>query len=379
MIERPASTPPETLRSLEAKAEGYFRSARAENTVKAYRHDLDDFATWCKVDAGGLSPFPAVPRTVALYVTDVAGRGLKAATIQRRLAAIAQLHQEAGLDDPTKTKAVRNTWRGIAREIGTYQEGKAPILVPTTRRMLAAFASERGPAADRDRALILLGLAGGYRVSELASLLIEDVEYADEGAVILLRRSKTDKAGGGFYKGIPHGDHAETCPVTHLRRWKTHLRTDEGPVFRAVDRHGNVKGTPGPRFHLPHRQKASAKGGLGSRPLLRALPEGRVRDGGLRGRGARQGHHAPDRPPLAGDPTPLPEDRRSVPEQPRLAPRAVIRQVYLQRKYGLPPMTASPSPGLEVLPCLLKLLGSSPHTTYGAFQAGNGGFRCIQG
>jgi hypothetical protein len=25
----------------------------------------------------------------------------------------------------------------------------------------------------------------------------------DEGAVVLLRRSKTDQAGGGYYKGIP--------------------------------------------------------------------------------------------------------------------------------------------------------------------------------
>ena len=44
---------------------------------------------------------------------------------------------------------MRNTWRGIAREIGTYQEGKAPILVPTASRILAAFSSESGSSADR--------------------------------------------------------------------------------------------------------------------------------------------------------------------------------------------------------------------------------------
>ncbi len=235
---------PETLEELARRAESYFQSARAPNTIKAYAHDLADFATWCKADAGGLSPMPAAPKTVAFYITDVAGRGLKAATIQRRLAAIAQLHQEANLDDPTKTKTVKNTYRGIVRDIGTYQEGKAPILTPTARILLARFAHERGPAADRDRALILVGLAGGYRVSELASLLLEDVEYVDEGAVILLRRSKTDKVGGGLFKGIPHGDHAETCPVTHLKRWAGHLGVDEGPVFRAVDRHGNAKARP---------------------------------------------------------------------------------------------------------------------------------------
>ena len=127
----PAGRPlPQTLEELERRAEDYFRSARAPNTVKAYAHDLQDFATWCKVDAGGLSPVPAAPRTVALYIADVAGRGMKTATIQRRLAAIAQLHHEAGLEDPTKTKAVRNTYRGIVREIGSFQEGKAPLLPP---------------------------------------------------------------------------------------------------------------------------------------------------------------------------------------------------------------------------------------------------------
>jgi hypothetical protein len=103
------------------------------------------------VDAGGLSPIPAEPRTVALYVTDLAGRSLKAATLQRRLASIAQLHQEADLDDPTKTRAVRNTYRGILRDIGSFREGKAPILAPTAHRILGKFAHERDPAAIRDR------------------------------------------------------------------------------------------------------------------------------------------------------------------------------------------------------------------------------------
>ena len=252
MIERTGESPvlAETLSELEARAEAYFRSARAPNTVKAYAHDLSDFAIWCKVDAGGLSPLPASPKTVALYVSDLAGRGLKAATIQRRLAAIAQLHQEASLDDPTKTKAVRNTYRGILKEIGTFQEGKAPMLAPTARRVLGSFEGERGAAAARDRALLLVGLAGGYRVGELASLLVGDIDFVDEGAVVLLRSSKTDQKGGGFYKGIPYGDHARTCPVSHLRSWMAYLpggSSGEGFVFRGVDRNGNVRGPKPPR------------------------------------------------------------------------------------------------------------------------------------
>lgn len=109
------------------------------------------------------------------------------------------------------------------------------MLAPTARRVLASFDGERGAAAARDRALILLGLAGGYRVGELASLLVEDVEFVDEGAVVLLRSSKTDQKGGGFHKGIPHGAHASTCPVSHLRAWLAYLpggTGGEGFVFR---------------------------------------------------------------------------------------------------------------------------------------------------
>lgn len=243
---------PESLADLARRAEAYFRNSRAANTIKAYRYDLEHFATWCKFDAGGLSPFPASPRTVSFYLTDLAGRGgtdeggAKASTLQRRLAAIAQLHQEAGLEDPTKTKAVRNTYRGIVREIGTYQEGKAPMVGPTVRRVLRHFEHDNGPAAVRDRAILLVGLAGGYRTNELAALAVEDVEISDlEGAVILLRRSKTDQAGGGFFKGIKPGEHAETCPVTHLRLWMDVLRAnswaEQGPLFCAVGRYGNLR------------------------------------------------------------------------------------------------------------------------------------------
>jgi site-specific recombinase XerD len=242
---------PVTLQELEEKAEAYFRSARAPNTIKAYRHDLADFATWCKVDAGGISPFPAAPKTVALYLTDVAGRGLAAATVGRRMAAIAQIHQAAEAEDPTKTDLVRKTYRGIQNDIGTFQEGKAPILVPTMRRILGAFSKETGPLAIRDRALLLVGLAGGYRVSELASLEAADVELVDEGVIVLLRKSKTDRAGGGYYKGIPYGDHIETCPVTALRVWMDLLpepdpETGEEPtpLFRGIDRHGNIAHRP---------------------------------------------------------------------------------------------------------------------------------------
>ncbi len=298
-----AATLPAAIEGLERKAEAYFRGARAPNTVKAYRYDLGHFAAWCEVDAGGLSPIPADPRTVALYIADLAGRGgrggegIRASTLQRRLASIAQLHQEAGLEDPTKTKAVRNTYRGILREIGTYQEGKAPMVGATVRRVLKAFERDDGPAAARDRAILLVGLAGGYRTNELAALLVEDVELSDAGAVILLRRSKTDQAGG-LFKGIPPGEHAETCPVAHLRRWMGVLRDNgrgaAGPLFCAVGHYGNLRRGGMARESVTRMvaKRAAAAGlepGRYSGHSLRAGRHGRHRR-----RCPRQGDHGPN-------------------------------------------------------------------------------------
>jgi integrase len=65
--------------------------------------------------------------------------------------------------------------------------------------------------------MLLLGFAGGFRRSEIVGLAVEDVDFRAEGAVITLRRSKTDQEGAGRQIGIPFGSDPATCPVRALR------------------------------------------------------------------------------------------------------------------------------------------------------------------
>jgi integrase len=93
----------------------------------------------------------------------------------------------------------------------------------------------------RDRALLLVGFAGGFRRSEFVAINCTDIESVRQGVVIHVRRSKTDQEGVGRKIGIPHG-RTRWCPVAALNDWLERAGIEDGPVFRPVDRHGRVQG-----------------------------------------------------------------------------------------------------------------------------------------
>lgn len=232
----PQNPPPSPLTPAEAEQiRGYLDAAQADATRAAYRADLADFAAWC--GARGLASLPAEPTTVARYLVDRAA-SLKVATLTRRLSAIAQAHQARELDSPTSSLIVRKVFAGIRRAHGTDQRGKAPLLPDDLRAMLPHYGE--GLGGLRDKALVLLGFAGALRRSELVGLDLADLQVRREGLVLLVRRSKTDQEGQGLQKGIPRGRDRALCPVRAVEDWVKAAGIAEGPLFRPVDRHGNV-------------------------------------------------------------------------------------------------------------------------------------------
>lgn len=234
----PALPEPAVLTALAAQARDYIDQAKSANTRRAYRSDWQEFVTWC--EGQPLAALPADPQTVALYLTARAAV-YQTSTLCRRLASISQAHQAAGLPTPTTAAVVRATWQGIRRAKGVAGAGKAPAVVAELRRMV-----ERLPdnlLGKRDRALLLVGFAGAFRRSELVALDVADLAFMPEGLVVTLRRSKTDQEGAGRKVGIPFGSHPETCPVRNLTSWLDSAGIITGPLFRAVNRHGQL----GPR------------------------------------------------------------------------------------------------------------------------------------
>jgi site-specific recombinase XerD len=226
---------PTALAHLRDQADDLLAGARAPNTLKAYRTDWRHFSDWCA--AHGADALPASADSVALYLTDMAA-GYKYSTIRRHLTSIHQAHRAAGFPSPAKDIAVESIMAGIRRRIGAYQEGKSPLVTPDILSMVAQ--APDSAAGLRDRALLLIGFAGAFRRSELVALDVRDLAFVPEGVVVLVRQSKTDQDGQGLRKAIPNGNSQATCAVTALRTWLRLAGITSGPVFRAVNRHGNI-------------------------------------------------------------------------------------------------------------------------------------------
>ena len=217
-------------------ARRYADNSRAANTLRAYRSDWKQFAAWC--DAQGLRAMLAAPETVTAYITALADQDLAAGTIGRRLIAIGQAHAAQGLQFDSRHPLIAATMKGIRRTLGSAQAPKEALLTEDVRAMVLAL--PEGPLGLRDRALLLVGFAAALRRSELVGLDVEDLGFEQAGMVLTLRRSKTDQEGQGQTVAIPYGRHDSTCPVLAVKVWLDASGITAGPVFRAVDRHGNI-------------------------------------------------------------------------------------------------------------------------------------------
>ena len=226
----------ESLDALRVEANAYVSSSKAATTRKAYASDWADFDAWCLKHK--LSSLPAAPNTIALYLTHRA-RSLKTSSLERRLVSIGHMHRHAGHENPAAANEVREIWNGIRREKGTAKNRKNPAVTKLIRKMIASLPDTL--LGSRDAALLLLGYAGALRRSELVNLDVADIETAEEGLVVTLKKSKTDQHGLGRRIGIPFGTFEITCPVRAVNRWLEKSGVTDGPIFRSVNRHGQIK------------------------------------------------------------------------------------------------------------------------------------------
>lgn len=211
-------------------------SSKAHNTRRAYNADWKDFSGWC--EQYGFAPVPAAADTLCLYLADRSA-SCKVATLQRRLSTINRMHELADAASPTKSEMVRAVW-GRIRDSKTDSSGsKDPVDLEIIRKMVSVQPDNLLGA--RNRAMLLLGFAGGFRRSDLVNLNREDVEFLEEGIVVRIPDGKAAPSPGYRKLSIPHGQNPLSCPVHALTAWLEASSITTGPLFRAVNRHGQLQ------------------------------------------------------------------------------------------------------------------------------------------
>jgi integrase len=224
-----------TAVTLSDGARRYVRKSRAPNTLRTYKAAWREFEHFA--GGRGESALPSTPETVIEYLVALADKGAKVSTIEVKLAAVAWAHRTAGQPDPTVYEAVKATLAGIRRELRRAPAKKEPATLAEITAMVGTLDADT-LKGKRDKALLLVGFAGAFRRSELVALDVADVRMNGK-LQITVGQSKTDQEGVGLVKTIP-AIGGDICPVAALRDWLDTVDIRSGPVFRRLDRHGNV-------------------------------------------------------------------------------------------------------------------------------------------
>lgn len=244
-----------TLDRLVETARDYARASASANTLKAYAKDWAAFARWCRMR--GADPLPASPELIGLYIADLAALQCKAqspsafrpqstsqplsvSSIERRLSGLTWGYAQRGERLDRKDRHIASVLAGIRRKHARPPTQKEAILPEDLRDMLGTLPHDlRGL---RDRAILLIGFAGGLRRSEIVSLDHGKDDTPDSGGwveiledgVLLTLRGKT----GWREVEIARGSSDQTCPIHALTQWLHYARIDFGPIFVAVSRNG---------------------------------------------------------------------------------------------------------------------------------------------
>lgn len=207
--------------------QSFEHAIKAEKTWWIYAQRWHMFTVWCK--EAGQPVLPTTTDALRLYVTwALSKRRNRLNTVKITVNAIIDRHRREGYPSPV-TKEIWGFVLTCARHLKEEPGGKKPLTLDHIKAICAL--PWKTPMERRDRAIILLGFACGWRRSELAGLEYRDMTFVEEGVVLRLRHSKTDQRGRGRQVGIHKGDMPETCPVRALRVWIEERGDEPGPLF----------------------------------------------------------------------------------------------------------------------------------------------------
>ena len=221
-----------------AYAEELADQDRSEATRRAYCNDLAALQRYL-ASRGQAPTLPIDPLLISAFVGYQATRdrqtGQPRNKIERRLVGISAAHRDAGFPDPCSDPRVRRALHGARRLLPEAPTKKQHLELQDLDRMLRSL-FPTSHSARRDRALLLVGIAGALHPSELVAIDAGDIAPAPEGIILTVREREPDQDSAGYQIAIALGDREDMCAVRALQAWMTGADIRDGPVFVRVRR-----------------------------------------------------------------------------------------------------------------------------------------------
>lgn len=185
---------------------------------------------------------------------------LTASTVEKHVAALMFVHKRLSSAEVERTP-IEEALKSLKSQ-RTRKRGRGQAKALTRAHIEALIASIPTDLKGlRDRAIILLGWNGALRRSEIAGLdaveasetelaamteterkrYIGHIERRSDGIVVNLQWSKTDQTGLGQSVSLPHAPSLPTCAVCAVQDWIAASGIEFGPLFRGMDKHGNLR------------------------------------------------------------------------------------------------------------------------------------------
>lgn len=155
----------------------------ADNTIEAYRRDLEDASSFLRANRSSL--IDAGERDLAAFVRDLHERGMSAATVSRRLSALRRFFRFQLGDNERKDNPTSRLDGPAAR--------REPPDVLSREEMSRLIEAAQGTEASDLRTICLIELlyGAGLRASECCDLPLSALPAP--GATVLIVRGKGDK------------------------------------------------------------------------------------------------------------------------------------------------------------------------------------------
>lgn len=206
-LARPARHSDERLIALYLDMLAAERGAQ-KNTLSAYARDLEDFSVYLR--KAGRSIARARTENLRAYLADLSRRGLRVATVARRLSAIRQLYrflyaEGRRTDDPAAVLEGPKRERALPK---TLTLAEVDSLLRIAGKSAAGAALPARLRAARLACLLEVLYATGLRVSELVAL---PTSAARKDARVIVVRGKGNKE-----RLVPLNDAAKNAMVAYL-------------------------------------------------------------------------------------------------------------------------------------------------------------------